>query len=128
MVTYSGFPAPMPMIMIFFTASSPRLPSGRFFQVALKNSDMHGCLVRRLRPEVLSLEADVVGRFVLRLQIVGGGVRKRVRWRFSDNNPDFSANVARHADMTGDELVLDPHPVTDLERLARECVGPSLGA
>jgi hypothetical protein len=64
----------------------------------------------------------------LRLKIVGGGVRKRVQRRFSDNDPDFFRECSQDADMTGDELVLDPHPVADLERFARECVGPSLGA
>jgi hypothetical protein len=97
-------------------------------QVAFENTDMNGRRVDGLRPQILRPEAHVIGALVLRSQIVGGSVRKWVGWLYADDDPRLAADVARHADMTGHELVLDPHSVADRKRLARHRIEPAVGA
>jgi hypothetical protein len=55
-------------------------------------------------------------------------VRKWVARRRGNHYPDLHANIARHADTAGDEVVFDPHLITDLERVADGRVVPPFRA
>src|SRR3954447_23406459 len=87
-------------------------------QVALEHADMHQRRIRRVWPQVLGAEGDVVGRLVHCFDAVRMRIGKGIDRRFADDDTGLAPDVPRHAHMPGEEVILDPHPIARLEALA----------